>query len=96
MASSLNIELSEIEFEQIGDGTDPAARMLATVEIAGIFHHLEAIAVKTNRSGMQIAQDVAGSEMLSGLGDAFGGEGAFQPVNIGRRHYVLFMSPFCA
>ena len=35
MKNSLNIELSELEFEKIAEGDDPAARLMATVEIAG-------------------------------------------------------------
>jgi len=96
MKNSLTIELSELEFEKIAEADDPAARLLATVEIAGTLHHLEAIAVKTSGSGEQAAQDVMNAEMLSDLGDAFGGDGAFQTVKIGRRNYVVFMSPFCA
>jgi hypothetical protein len=46
------------EFEAIGEEDDPTARLLATVEIAGVSHHMEAIAVcDMNEAGQKVDYD---------------------------------------
>jgi hypothetical protein len=46
------------EFEPCGEPEDPTARLLAVVEIAGVSHHMEAIAVcNMNDAGKKVDLD---------------------------------------
>jgi len=88
------LALTKIEFEQTGSSEDPGSRLLATVNISGAYHHLEAIAVDTNGNGEQCAADLSFETMLGALHEAFGPDGTFQTAHIDGREYAIFMSPF--
>ncbi len=88
------LALGEIPFEETGSGTDTAASLLATVNIGGVLHHLEAIAVRRHRRHGQVAQDPVRETLLSDLYRAFEPDHPFHTVKIRNRDYVLFMSPF--
>lgn len=94
MPNEAHIALSDLSFEPVAQGDDPAARLLATVNIAGTPHYLEAFAVRYDES-VQRAESEDCDSMLGDLGNAFGSDGAFRTVTIDDREYVLFLSPAC-
>jgi len=95
MSESVFVPLETIEWERWGDvdGGEPENRLLATVAIGGVPHHLEAIEVRESEDGVQEA--VAGGEQFDELYVACGGDGPLATVEIDGRGYCLFLSPFC-
>lgn len=99
------------EFEPCGEQDDRTARLLAKIEIAGVPHHMEAIAVVwRNESGevidpnkeeefpsewLQTAADGAWQEMLDEYYNAAGGDGNWYTTMIDGREYVLCITPYC-
>lgn len=74
----------------VGDPT-PHARLLGTVEIAGVLHHVEAVEVR-EQDGVQCAADPAMEEALTNVSRIVGGRMA--SVKIDGRDYVLCVTPF--
>ena len=90
----VELDVPEEAWEATGPEDDPKSRLLTTLQINGWANHLEAIAVKTKR-GIQVAAHSSFQSNLDGMYQAAETEGAFQSVKIGRRWYVLLMTPFC-
>lgn len=81
-----------------GDG-----RLFARLWINGTGHHLEAIPVRmvTDPDApariirtVQVADDPHG-EMFDSLHCTFGADGPYETVEIRRKRYAVFLSPFC-
>ncbi len=85
--TTLSIPASTIEFQQIGD-TKPHARLLGSLEIAGVSFHVEAIQVNS-RGHATSPEGKSRLDLVTALDD----EIDFQTVKIDRRNYVLFMTP---
>lgn len=93
-------QLQTFDWEEIG-ADNPKDRLLTAVRIAGVPHHLEAIAVQRvpdPDSDMRPAQ-VASSDYYADILDDYraadgGTDEAFLTVEIHGREYCLFMTPF--
>jgi hypothetical protein len=88
------LDLNAIEFEQIGRYGRPWARLLATIEIGGVYHHLEAVAVREHPEHGQLAVSLDCEELLTDAYRLTGQDSAMQTVRIGRHDYVLLMTPY--
>lgn len=78
-----------------GNGSDPKSRLLGTLTINGVRHHIEAIQVEEDADGIQNAASPAWASYFDELYTAFGGDGAMQTVEFNGRSYALFVSPYC-
>lgn len=97
------------EFEPTGTEEDPTGRLLATVEIVGVPHHLEAIAVQYEVDGEvvdlntyegfepweQKATDPEWQSMLEEYSRAASADGSWMSVKIAGREYALCLTPYC-
>ncbi len=92
----MNIELADIAWEDISfDASVPRTRLLATVQIAGVHHHLEAI--KVNQGASTFVQHATCSicdEILDRYDAVYSDGDPFSTVKIDGRHYAIFMTPF--
>lgn len=82
-----------LTWDETGHESDPAARLLAHIRIAGLDMHLEAWAITYDEDGMQ---EVTAATMRS---DAFGTicdimDTAFETTTINGREYVLIATPY--
>jgi hypothetical protein len=71
------------------------ARLLTTVCINGVNHHLEAFQVETTEQGIQQAVDIAFEGNIGGICDVSEPDGHWQTVTIKGKEYALAMTPFC-
>jgi len=92
--------LGRFEWEEIG-ADDPKARLLIAVSIAGVPHHLEAIAVENGpRTDSEMRpEQVASSHLYREILDHYraadmGTDEPFLTVEIGGRQYCVFMTPY--
>lgn len=93
----LHIPLNDIIWDACGPDEDPKSRLIATLTIGGVHHHLEALAVVNDEKGEQIpVGDECGpvSDQFIKCDVAFSGDGPFETVEIEGRTYCLFMSPY--
>jgi len=72
-----------------------AARLLTTVCVSGVHHHLSAYEVKVNDDGIQVVTDSSFEENYEGMCMESQPEGRYQTLKIRGRDYVLCMTPFC-
>jgi hypothetical protein len=93
--STINSNLTDIEFKRVGHGRDRASKILACITFGGIPHHLEAIAVSETDAGQQRATDIENKEFFSELCETFYGDSTFMTVTIRGREYALFLFPYC-
>jgi hypothetical protein len=93
---AMNIEPADIVWEDISfDVSLPRRRLLATVQIAGVHHHLEAIEV--NQGGSKFDQRATCSrcdEILKRYDAVDSDGGPFNTVEIDERDYAVFLTPF--
>ena len=68
------------------------SRLLSTVTVYGVSHHLEAIQVR-RQGAVQVAVSLGAEIDLEAYHAAAGGRGPFATAAIGGRHYVLIMIP---
>jgi len=94
VANVETFEIDDLEFKDTGSQEDIKSRLLATVCILGVEHHLEAVAI-VETDGKQIASDSAFQRYLDDLENAFCTVGKLRTVKIAGRQYALFMSPHC-
>lgn len=92
----MNIELADLVWEDISfDVSCPLRRLLATVQIAGVHHHLEAIEVYQGATKFdQHATCCRCDEILKRYEAVDSDGGAFNTVEIGERDYTVFLIPF--
>lgn len=92
----MNIELADIVSEDISfDVSLPRRRLLATVQIAGVHHNLEAIEV--NQRGSQFDQHATCcrcGEILKRYDAVDSDGGPFKTIEIDERDYAVFLTPF--
>lgn len=92
------LEINVGDFEQTGPEERLESRLLATVSVFGIPHHLELIEVESDSDGVQTAvyERYAGwgSNALDHLSAYDGGDGPYQEIELGDRRYIAVMTPF--
>lgn len=92
----MNIDLSDIEWEEISlDQALPRSRLLTTVALDGVHHHLEAIEVKWGESKFdQSAVCALCNDILMRYEAVDPDAGPFNTVQIDGHTYVVFLTPF--
>lgn len=81
------------EWDEIGTDGDPKTRLLATIAMFGANFHAEAVQVRVDRAGNQVAACEYGEQRLHAAHMEFGSSGHFETIKIGRRNYVLIVTP---
>jgi len=92
----MNIDLSDVTWEDISlDQTLPRSRLLATVTLDGVHHHLEAIQVQSGESKFSQAAACALCDDILKRYDAVDPDGgSFSTVQIDGHAYAIFLTPF--
>lgn len=91
--ADININLSDLDFKEVGDEKDPSSKLIATVTLNGVSHHLEAVAVQFDADGDQVGANPTCEMILSDLYVGIGSDMRFKTVQYRGREYVFFMSP---
>jgi hypothetical protein len=92
---TIAIEIRPQHWEPSGDYGNPRGRLLATMKINGQSFHVEAYHVRKNRDGEQCIADPHFQEEWNGMGALQNHDGGpFTTQRIGRREYVIVISPF--
>ena len=93
-----NIDPSHIHWEDASiDEERPRSRLLSTLLINGISHHLEALEVVWHEStSTQSAACPFCDEILTSYIEATGAYGPFSTVMIEGRTYAIFVTPYCS
>lgn len=88
-----SIDLMAITWDETGMEADPAARLLAHIQIGPVNMHLEAWAVTDNEEGEQVGLPESWRDQEL---DQLQGwmETAFDTVEINGREYVLIATPY--
>lgn len=96
--STTNVDLSQILWEDASiDEERPRTRLLATLQLNGICHHLEAIEVEWDENtSTQSAACLLCDEILTTYREATGADGPFCTVGVDGRTYALFVTPYCS
>jgi hypothetical protein len=89
-----DLEVLDSQWEPTGPEEDLTARLLSTVCVNGIHHHLEAYAVK-EKDGIQVVVNDSFESNYEGMCQASEPDGRYQVVEILGREYVLLMTPHC-
>lgn len=87
--TDINITIPDSAWLDDGDG-----RLFARLWINGTGHHLEAIPVRKLPGAQQTADDPHGA-LFNRLYDVFDGREPFETIEIRRKRYAVFLSPFC-
>jgi len=95
MRNSVDLKIKDEDWAPTGDESDPTSRLLISVYVNGVPHHLEAYAVKDDEEGYQTAVDSAYDSNLHGMFQVSEAEGRWETLEISGREYVLAMTPFC-
>lgn len=96
--NDLHLEIPEAAWRPIGwdntaDSDAKLDRLLATVKIAGIYHHLEAYRVVYNDNGLLVMKStVMERDLMPTLQSLH--EGNYYTVTIFGHEYILFMFPY--
>lgn len=94
----MNIDIPEDVWEDISkDDRKPGSYLLATLQINGKNHHLEAIEVESLPQSKHLQKAVCSvcDDILLKYRDAVEAEGPFNTVQIQGRSYVLMVTPYC-
>jgi hypothetical protein len=93
-----NVDLSRTHWDEAPiDEERPRTRLLATLQLNGILHHLEAIEVEyDDRTLTQSATCALCDDILSQYREATGADGRLSTVVIEGRTYALFVTPYCS
>lgn len=92
------LDIPRVAWAEVGDWNesgDPKSRMLASVYVYGVLHHLDAIEVTENDHGEIRAANPDWEEMLDSIWRGFDPGDQYETVTIDDRKYLLFMSPSC-
>lgn len=91
----VDIDPQELDFENCCEEDMLNQRMLGTLAVSGIFHHVEAIEV-VDREGKQVARHPDGQKILDQCRefDSLTDSESYYTVRINERDYVLMMLPF--
>lgn len=93
MSEGTELHIEDGDWAPAGE-KDLMTRLLTTVYINGVPHHLEAIAVEVEDDN-QKAADPAFESKFEGLCAMDEADGHYQTTEILGRKYVLAMTPFC-
>jgi hypothetical protein len=91
----LRLDIPAVAFQPTGGfgvPTPNSDHLLATVTINGVAFHVDAYAVRMV-NGVQTADQL--DEDLADIHRIVGADGPFQTIRIGRRYYVLVLTPHC-
>lgn len=96
--NTTHVDLSQMHWDDASiDEERPRSRLLATLQLNGICHHLEAIEVTYDeRTLTQSAACPLCDDILTQYREATGADGPFSTVVIEGRTYALFMTPYCS
>lgn len=76
------------------DFTEEDGRLLATVYLYGIPHHLEAIPVKSDDNASDSGTTAMADNVMDAMHRGFEPDGPFCSVTIREKEYCLFLSPY--
>ncbi len=92
-----HIGLDELDLEYTGDtfdeDGDEKTRLLGTLVIAGVSHHVELVQVETDKDGVQRAVGPY-DDVIDALA-AIDCDGGWHTIEHEGREYVAHMSPYC-
>lgn len=91
---AIEIEIPDDIWEEVGSDEDLRSRLYCSFLIGGVYHHVEAIAVKME-GHYQKAVDSEFDGVLDGMYEISTPDKPFQTITIRGREYVLTMTPFC-
>lgn len=92
---TIAIEIRPHHWEPSGPTNNPRARLLTTIRINGQSFHCEAYHVRRNRDGEQCIADRYFEGEWDGMTALQNHDGGpFTTQRIGRREYVIVISPF--
>ena len=92
---STKITIPTDAWEPSGHEDNPRGRLLTTLEINGQSFHAEAYQVRRNKAGEQCIADPWFKEEWDGMTALQNHDGGpFTTQRIGRREYVIVVSPF--
>lgn len=94
---NLSFDITPRAWEDISlDEALPRSRLLTSVQINGIDHHVEAIEVEYEGDDhLQKAACSRCEDILSRYAEAAGSGERFSTVSIAGKNYALFLSPYC-
>ena len=95
MQTYRSITIPDADWDENGDDADVSERLIATIEINGLFLHVEAIAVVYSQDGSMQCGSEGVEDAFDSWYDASGSDGHVQTLMIKGREYALFASPFC-
>lgn len=88
------IDVRASSWREVGPKATPWSRLFCIMNMFGVDFHCEAVAVTTDKYGLQVAHCQFGNERLDAVSNEFGVDGHFETVRIGRRSYVLVITPY--
>ena len=89
-----DLVIDDDEWEPTGSDDDLDSRLLLTVCVNGVNHHLEAYAVEV-KEDIQVVRDSLFESNYEGMCMASEPDGRYQTTTIKGREYVLLMTPHC-
>lgn len=91
----MDIDAHALHWKDVSaEDAKPNTRLLATLTLGGVSHHLEAFAVE-ERNGLQLTVDGRWDDTLGDYYEATGADGPFATVEMRGRRYVFVMTPYC-
>jgi hypothetical protein len=93
LGGEVAFELPDSLWHATGHESDPGARLLMTMRINGVPHHLEAVAVENHADFQELAK--ASGYEADAVWDLFSASGHMDVMTIKGRSYILLMSPYC-
>lgn len=92
-AKAVRIDIPDDAWEADCIGVDGPDRLLTTINVNGLYMHLEAWHVRPDERGDQVCE--FDDEAFGLLHTAVGADGSFSTVTIRGREYILIASPYC-
>jgi hypothetical protein len=89
-----DVDIPNSHWKLTGPMEDISSRLLHTVCVNGVHHHLEAFAVKV-KDGIQEVSSPLFESNYEGMCQASEPDGRYQTTEILGREYVLMMTPHC-
>lgn len=98
-AQALNIGPEHLDLRPMGEGRDPYSRLLGVIAIAGVNHHVNAIAVEPGQGDFHWVADNSDPHnevLLEGIYLAAEPDEPFATIRLHGREYVMFIEPCTA
>jgi hypothetical protein len=92
---TFSITIPASAWEEAGDENDRRNRLLTTLVVNGVSLHLEAWAVRRDRSGVQYFACDPARECEDRIYEAVAADGGFSTLRIRRRAYAIIATPYC-